>query len=94
MDRIEALDRGPGAAIYIYLAAVYTTFGIRVRPTRPGFLYGLLGALQHYTIVPLGRTKPSSDFSNSTQYLFQGMSHVVVSLRLDMPTQLEFKDLP
>jgi hypothetical protein len=52
---------------------------------------------QHYTIVPLGRIKPSSDFGNSTQsmkYLFQGMSHVVVSLLLDVPMQSEFKDLP
>jgi hypothetical protein len=49
---------------------------------------------QHYT---LGWIKPSSDFGNSTQsmkYLFPGMSHVVVSLLLDMPTQLAFKDLP
>src|SRR2546421_10927332 len=47
----QNLTRGTRAAIYTYFATVYTTLGIRARPTRPTrpaqarLLYGLWGAL-------------------------------------------------
>jgi hypothetical protein len=42
--------RGTGATGYTYLATVYTTLGIRAHPTRPGFLYGLWGALLNIAV--------------------------------------------
>ena len=54
--------RGMRAAIYTYLATVYTTLGIRARPTRPTRPKGIPGlvprpAQARLFVLPVGSTE-------------------------------------